>query len=425
MIEISAEEQVQPRENGVPATLDLAHHFRELLRVVLPALLIAVLAAAVVFAVRSSAPNRWAATVTTRADSAAVGTSSGGDTTTAASLLSAPYLALASDGGVLHNAAAAAGVPWDADEAKSRITVSQGSTPGLLLVSVRGDNVDQAAAVARQAVVTLDSAARNRQVDATAAQVQQTQAAANSLNAQFQALPPTDPTRATLQRQYQSQLDQIAALQVTGLARLSALANPVTSSGPVSPQPWRDAALALLVVLIVTAELLVLLRGWFGTSTSRAWARRMARRHKVRFADCASRHSADTRQVETLVIRELSAGRDVLVLCCPPLSVPVLDPRMLDDVDRPSGPGTPTGRLVELDAEQPWWRLAHLECTGLGLVVVSKRSRQRKLVRSVLSALTDGDVPAMLVLLGKSSTVQPVAVPEPEQDRALHNERAR
>ena len=424
MIETSTEEQVQPRENGVPATLDLAHHFRELRRVILPALLIAVLAAAVVFAVRSTAPKRWEATVTTRADSGAVSTASGG-TTAAASLVSAPYLALASDGGVLHNAAAAAGVRWDATEAKSRITVREGSPPGLLLVSVLGDSVDQAAAVARQAVLTLDSAARNRQVDATAAQVQQTQAAANSLNAQLQALPPTDPTRATLQRQYQSQLDQIAALQVTGLARLSALADPVTSSGPVSPQPWRDAALALLVVLIVTAELLVLLRGWFGTSTSRAWARRMARRHKVRFADCASRHSADTRRVETLVIRELSAGRDVLVLCCPPLSVPVLDPRMLDDVARPGGPGTPVGRLIELDAEQPWWRLAHLESTGLGLVVVSKRSRQRKLVRSVLSALTDGNVPAMLVLLGKSSTVQPVAVPEPEQYPALHNERAR
>lgn len=408
MIKTSTDRQVPPSGSGAPGTLDLAHHFRALRQVALLALVIAALAAAAVFVIRSGAPNRWKATVTARAESAATITASSSDAAAAASLLDASYAVLASDSGVLRDVAAAARVPWDTAEAESRITVTEGSTPGLVLVTVLGDSAAQASAVAKQAVQTFDSAARSREVEATAAQVQLAKSAANSLNAQLQALSPTDPTRAAMQRQYQAQLDQITKLQLPGLASLSALADPVTSAAPVTPQPWRDAALALLVVLIVAAELMVLFRGSIGRSASRAWARRMARQHGAVFADCVSPGSKHLPRTEMRVLDEIRAGGEVLVLRCPPLEPSVLDPELLQVVDSVRvhrASQTVPGGLVEMSADERWWQGDTLHTAGLAIVAVANGSAQRRCVRDLLRSLANAEVPTLLVLTGQDGAV--------------------
>ncbi|MGZ4555538.1 MAG: hypothetical protein ACXVGI_05450 [Mycobacteriaceae bacterium] len=427
MIETSADDRARGRESSVPPTLDLAHHFRELRLVVVPALVIALLCAAVVFTVRSSAPDRWSATVTARAESAATTAASSADAASAASLLDASYLALASDTPVLQSIVKEAGVPWTTDEAESRISLVEGTTPGLLQVTVLGDNAAQAAVVAKQAVLTLSASSRTHQIDAVTAQEQQVQATATAINARLQALAPTDPSRTALQQQYQSQLDQLGQLQVTGLSRLTALADPVTSDGPVSPQPLRDALLALVAVLIVVSELLVLLRGRLGRSTSRAWAGRMARKYNAALVDCAAtrggsgRH-AETQRVESLVLRELRAGGDVLVLSCPPLSHPVLDTAILNGLGRPQAPerGEPAGgELIELSAEELWWRIVNPETVRLGVVVVARGSGQRRLALRILRWLNDAAVPAVVMLTDKVTTHEKAA----RQEKSARHEK--
>jgi len=278
MAQANSDDPGASEDPGVPSTLDLGHHFRELRGVALPALLVAILIAGIVFGVRGSAPARWSATVSASAQTTTASTTSSTDST-AAALLTAPYVALGTDTGALHDIITAARVPWSDAEARSRITVSDGKTPGLVTVEAMGASAEQASAVAKQAVLTLDSAARTRARESASAETTQLQADSSALNDQLQSLSVRDPKRAALQAQFQVAQDQLSQIRGSAQARLAALSDPLTSSAPVSPQPLREAALALLVALIVTAELLVALRGRWGSAVSPTWARRTARKH--------------------------------------------------------------------------------------------------------------------------------------------------
>lgn len=392
-------------EAGIPPTLDLVRHFRELRSVLIPALVIAVLCAGGVYAWRAQTPARWEATVTARADSpvSSAASSAASADATSTSLLTAPYLALGGDPAVLQRIASAAGVGWSADAAQSRITVTDGQTPGLLRIQVLGDSAAQAAAVAKQAVPTLDSAARTHAGEATAAPIQQLQTTANALSDQMLALPVTvnDTKRAALQTQYQAQLDQISRLQGAVTSRLAALADPVTSAGPVSPRPLRDAVLALLAALIIAAELMVALRGRWGRAVSRSWSIRTARKHGATLVDCSrDRGIPAAGRVETLVLRRLRAGADVLVLYCPSLEGTVLSAVGTAALSGDAG-GSARGTLVQLSAAEAWWRSAALETAGLGVVVVKHRAGARQPVRRRLLALADAGIPAVLMLVGR------------------------
>lgn len=416
-------------EAGIPPTLDLVRHFRELRSVLIPALVMAVLCAGGVYAWRAQTPARWEATVTARADSpvSSAASSAASADATSTSLLTAPYLALGGDPAVLQRIASAAGVGWSADAAQSRITVTDGQTPGLVRIQVLGDSAAQAAAVAKQAVPTLDSAARTHAGEATAAPIQQLQTTANALSDQMLALPVTvnDTKRAALQTQYQAQLDQISRLQGAVTSRLAALADPVTSAGPVSPRPLRDAALALLAALIIAAELMVALRGRWGRAVSRSWSIRAARKHGATLVDCSrDRGIPAAGRVETLVLRRLRAGADVLVLYCPSLEGTVLSAVGTAGLSGDAGGGSSRGALVQLSAAEAWWRSAALETAGLGVVVVKHRAGARQHVRRRLLALADAGIPAVLMLVGrdwmhtKSAEPESAEAAEPELDLA-------
>lgn len=112
-----------------PSTLDLGRHFRDLRGVTLPALLVAVVVAAIVFGVRASAPAQWSATVSANAQTSTAAATAASTDSTSAALLTAPYVALGTDTGVLHDIVAAARVPWSDAKARSRITVTDGQTP--------------------------------------------------------------------------------------------------------------------------------------------------------------------------------------------------------------------------------------------------------------------------------------------------------
>lgn len=390
------DDEAAARASGTPPTLDLVRHFRDLRSALIPALLIASVCAGGVFYVRSQAPARWQAVVTARADTTPPPAQT--SDSTAANLLTASYIALGADPAVLQSVVTTAGAPWNTNEAQSRIALKTGQTPGLLQVTVLGDSAPQAAAVARQVVLTLDSAARTRASEAAAAQIQQLQATVTALNNQLMPLLLIDPKRAGLQAQYQSGLDQITQLSGSP-SRLTALAAPTTSAGPVSPLPRRDAALTLLAVLVVAAELMVALRGRWGRAVSASWASRTARKHGAVFVDCASsRHAADLVVVEMVVLRKLGEGADVLVLYCPPV-----DPTLLAAVAKPAAPRSDlnriAGSLVQLSAVEAWWRSEALSSARLGVVVAERGSKARDCVLHCVLALADAGIPARLLLV--------------------------
>ena len=398
MTHASSDNTGSSADPDAPSTLDLGRHFRDLRGVTLPALSVAVVVAAIVFGVRASAPAQWSATVSANAQTSTTTAAATSTDSTSAALLTAPYVALGTDTGVLHDIVAAAGVPWSDAKARSRITVTDGQTPGLLVVQVVGDSAGQAAAVARQAVVTLDSDGRARALQVIAAQSTQMQADAAALNDQVQSLSVRDPKRALLQTQYQTELDQIS--QVRGsAARLVALSDPLASGSPVSPQPLRDAALALLVVLIVTAELLVALRGRWGSAVSPAWARRSARKHRAEFVDCTDGPTGPGNvRVETVVLSRLRSGADALLLRSS--VTPDASSSVLAHAAQTESAGG--GQLVELSANNFWWRSSALERATLAVVVARRGADDRGAIEDQLAALALADVPALLMLIEKA-----------------------
>lgn len=398
-----------PTTTGVPATVDLGRHFRQLRRVALPALLVALLCAGAVFAVRLTAPKQWDATVVARAEASSTPAQSSGDPATTGSLLTAPYIALGADTNTLHDIVDAARVPWSQAKTHSRISVTSGDLPGLVDVKVTGDSSQQASAVARQTVLTLDSAARKQARSSANAAVDQLQAEAAALSDRVQSLGEADPNRAALQAQYQSTLDQLNQLRGaaigTGTTALNALSDPSTSGTPSSPQPWRDAGVALLVAWILFAEVLVGLRGRWGRRVSRAWADRIARKHGITLADWSAKDSdTDRARIESLVLQRLRAGDAVVVLRDPEVGPASM--RSLREAVSGAADAAPD-RLVDLATEQHWWRHPALAEAGLSLVLAGRGTKTRRTVLRRLAALRELHVPTLLVLASRGEAAPP------------------
>jgi len=274
-----------------------------------------------------------------------------------------------------------------------------------------GASAEQASAVAKQAVLTLDSAARTRARESASAETTQLQADSSALNDQLQSLSVRDPKRAALQAQFQVAQDQLSQIRGSAQARLAALSDPLTSSAPVSPQPLREAALALLVALIVTAELLVALRGRWGSAVSPTWARRTARKHGADFVDCT--HGArgpGTVRVETVVLARLRSGANVLVL----RSGATVDPAVSALAQAARSEVDAGGQLVELSADDPWWRSAALEHAALAVVVAHRGAPERRSAKEQLAALALAGVPALLTLIEPASAADVERAVEPE-----------
>lgn len=385
------------RDLGVPPTLDLAQHARDLRSVALPALLVALLVAAGVFTLRTAAEPQYEASVLARVDTAAVGEAQ--DITDGGTALQASYAETLADTEVLASIIDQSGVGWTTEQAQSRIAVTDGPASGLLQVTARGATGQQAAVVAAATVPALASAVRQRRLQDAAQAAVDLRTEAAAINSQLVDLAENDPARPALEVDYQAALNRIAQVESTGLVNLAALSDPSVPDTPVSPYPLRDALLALLVTLILVAELGVLVRGRLGRGVGPAAARRIAQRNRagVQQAAPAGTPTASTIRTELLATRHLDAGRDVLLLRGP--GVPPGAALGLDEL-RPgaTAEGDEGGRVVELAADGPWWRSAELAQVGLAILVLARRSPTGPLADRTLRALSDAGVPAVLAL---------------------------
>ncbi|MGZ6770740.1 MAG: hypothetical protein ACXVGK_11125, partial [Mycobacteriaceae bacterium] len=89
---------------------------------------------------------------------------------------------------------------------------------------------------------------------------------------------------------------------------------------------------------------------------------------------------------------------------------------------RPQAPerGEPAGgELIELSAEELWWRIVNPETVRLGVVVVARGSGQRRLALRILRWLNDAAVPAVVMLTDKVTTHEKAA----RQEKSARHEK--
>ncbi len=388
------------RELGVPPAVDLLGHARELVRVALPALVLALLLALTVFFVRDSGPGVYESTVVVEIRS--TDAVSGSD----ASLgqLIAPYVALSEDSRVV--AAIAAEVGMDPAELSGNIWVDYGSSPTLLTVTARDGSQEDADRLAQVVVAALDQAQRTRNRTALESRIADLDGIVAGLRADLAAGAGDNEDGSpdpVLQAELDSRLDQLRAVRSgAGTEHLQVLAAPAGSGAKVSPQPKAEAAVAFLLTLVVVAELLVAANGRFGRTVTPAWARRISRRYRTAVQIVAP--GPPRLPLDTVVMLHQRAVLGETIL--------ILDGSGVEDEPDVFGDAA-AERVIRCGLGEQWWKRLRAEKPGLALIVVTVGSDERSAVEDSLRALAEIEVPARIVVLA------PEKAPVPSKGESL------
>ncbi len=389
----------------VPPSIDLAGHMRELGRALLPALLIAVLVGAAVFYVRSELTEKlYSASIVTEVKPSQ--TLIPGDAFI--EQMRAPFIELSSDTEVLGEVASQVGTDMTASELDSNLSLSPGTSPALLTFEVTAESPELARELAQSMVAEVSQTAAENYARDTTSQVERLQASIADQEARVDSLAPDDPARVPAETQLASLREQLATVQNTSGDQLVILASPPQSTEPVSPKPVSEALVAALTALIVAAELIVLLRGRFGSKPTRSWARRVAKKTGAEY---------DTALADTL----------------PPVLVARIDALARDGVDPPTNARHSTRRrdavivvlvgddaayqppesyasyttplrsaVVTMGLTDEWWRAVDVADVDTVVVLLSKGGRDRKEAERTLRRIAQFDRPAYLLLQSKS-----------------------
>ncbi|GAA1887082.1 hypothetical protein [Williamsia serinedens] len=370
-----------------PPPIDLAGHFRDLARMLLPALLIGVLVGGGVFAYLSAQTKQYSASVVTQVTTQ--GEIVAGDAFV--EQLRAPFQELATDDGVLSQVLTQVSTGWTTSELSSHLTLTPGTAPSLLTFTATADNPRTAQQVARAMVAAVAqaneaNAARDvaRRVDQIDASIAFEQARNGRLAAGSDARTQSDARLAELR----AQRDQIAG---AGGNQLTVLSVPEASSSPVSPKPMSTALVAGIVAVIVAAELLVLARGRLGTRNNRIWARRVAHKYGARLLVAGPGPFDASKLLYGELAHRHRRGR----------SAAILTGESADAVDVvvPGGSAEEWGQRVEKGAlVDDWWRDVDLGDLVAAVVVISVRGRDRTTTTDSLAQLADLGATRYLVL---------------------------
>jgi capsular polysaccharide biosynthesis protein len=169
---------------------------------------------------------------------------------------------------VLSDAITQAKLPLTASEAQGRVTVTPGATSGFVSLRATGPSPHDSSALANAMTAALASRLAKDDAAAVANATASLRRQVGDLETKLAALPVTSPERTATEQRYSSlvgALTQMESQQSPELLTGGPLAAALPS--PISPTPARDAALAFLVTLIITAE---------GVVISRALRRRLS-----------------------------------------------------------------------------------------------------------------------------------------------------
>ncbi|MGZ8176739.1 hypothetical protein ACXVUM_02315 [Williamsia sp. SKLECPSW1] len=371
-----------------PPPIDLAGHFRDLARMLLPALLIGALIGAAVFAYLSTQVSKqYSASVVTQITTQSEVVA--GDAFV--EQLRAPFEELASDDGVLAQVLTQVDTGWSTATLRSHVTLTPGTAPSLLTFTATADDPRTAQQVARAMVAAVAqaneaNAARDvsRRVDQIDASIAFEQARNGRLAPNSDARTQSDARLSELR----AQRDQIAG---GGGNQLTVLSVPEASSSPVSPKPLSTALVAGVVGVIVAAELLVLARGRLGRRNNRIWARRIAHRYGARLLVVGTEPFDASKLLYGELAHRHRRGRSAVILTGGSAETV--------DVVVPAGAAEDGGHRVEHGAvADEWWRDVDLGDLVAAVVVVTARGRDRTATEDALAQLADLGAARHLVL---------------------------
>ncbi|MDQ1202645.1 hypothetical protein [Rhodococcus sp. SORGH_AS_0303] len=399
----------------VPPPIDLAGHMRELGRAFLPALIIALIVGAGVFALREyGTEKQYAASVVT--EIRATGEVIPGDAFI--EQLRAPFIGLAADNDVLDQVLSQVDTGWDAGELASHLELAPGTSPALLTFTVTADSPELALEVARTTVTTVSQASSANAARNAQGQLEQVQASIAAEEARNSQLIPGDPARSASDQSLADLRDQLTQLQSTGGGnQLVVLAVPEQSTAPVSPMPASEASVAGLVAFIVAAELIVLLRSRLGRRPRPAWARRVARKYQADFdpkvttglppivaatvaasdrgAPSSNGNGSNGNGTRSAGARHAAHGRieqNVLVLVGDDAVYPA--PTSLSTGGQPRHPDA----LVGADLTSEWWTFVDVHDVETAVVLLSSGGRDRRAAEGVLKQLRTFGIHTHLVV---------------------------
>lgn len=231
-------------------------------------LAVALTVAVGVYALRSTAPEQYEATTTLQVR---LPDTQVGDPSSQSDFYSETVVGLATTRLVVEEALAAAGRDEDPDDVVGDITAAaDGDT--FLEISASGSTPTEAVDLTTAlAEVLIEQVATEQADDFANQRAAVTQAVAQLGRDRRVALSDgTDPfEKAALEREREALLGSLRTIAEKTPWRLEVVVPAVAPQSPVAPTPTRDALLALILVLILGAELVVARRAWRGSLSVR------------------------------------------------------------------------------------------------------------------------------------------------------------
>jgi len=238
--------------------VDLFEHLRVIYRRRWTVLLVSLAVAGGVFAWSSTREPVYGAqaVISVTSGRALAGQSINGEDTL---FLTRNYAELATTPPVLADAALRSGLAISAGEARRRVSSRAASDVGFLTIAAQGPSPADATALAKAAAESLIAAVDEQQRQTVRVAVEPVQEEIQQLDAQLLALPEGARNRSPLEARYEALVRAATERRLAPSDRLVLVSPARGDLTPLSPKPMRDALLALLVALVINAELLVLI----------------------------------------------------------------------------------------------------------------------------------------------------------------------
>lgn len=245
--------------------MDLSAHLRAVLRRKWRILFASLLIAALVYGWRSQVPPTYEATalVNVVSSQALQGEVTSEDDTV---FLSETYAALAATTPIAASAVERSGLDLTARQALRRVEVEVTNGSYLMVTATGPDPLDATALSAAFAEAVIESV-EERQQEQTDQQLQPVLRQIQSVERELDTLAQNDTRRTALELQYEALVQKATELRVRPFDRLSLVTPARVTPEPIDPKPRRDALLALIVALVVNAELAVVLSALAGRFT--------------------------------------------------------------------------------------------------------------------------------------------------------------
>jgi len=238
--------------------MDLFDHFRAIARHRWVVLLASLAVGSAVFAWSYTRPPVYEATalITVTSGRAVSGQSVTEQDTL---FLSRNYAELARTRPVLADAAVRSELALSVAEARRRVSSRAASDVGFITLSATGPSPDEATRLAQATADALIAAVTEEQAAAVRAALAPIEGEIAQVGAELAQLPSGAGNREVLVARYQALVQAATERRLAPADRLALVSPARGDPVPVSPTPVRDAVLAVLVALVVNAELAVLM----------------------------------------------------------------------------------------------------------------------------------------------------------------------